>query len=921
MWLTNRSKALLSFVLSVVFALSCLPAAAFADQAPQKKVVRVGYVNALNYEEGGPGEHKRGSGYEYLQKISYLTGWEYEYVYGSFSDCYDMLTKGEIDLFGNVSYLPERAEVISFSSLPQGKDTYWLHTGKDRVDLASGDLDALKGCTIGVTAGSYQEGLLNDWLAQKKIKATVVPCDGFDDMMARLDAKELDAMCAPDLSARYEYSAICNIGFSDYFFGVSKQRPDLLKELDAAMNELQNSEADFNSKLASKYYYKTNGGLPFNQEERDWLAQHNATLRIGYLEDYLPFSSREGNAMGGLMGTVAETLETQYGVAVETRAYPDVTQLKDAVKKGEIDVAGPVDCDFYLAEVEGVVLTEPIAETTAVVIYSGSDYQSAMQSIAATDKSVFDRNVAGVFFPDAQITEYGSFDKCLSAINSGKAGGMVVPSARYNILQSQGDIEHLGVAELSQKVEISLFALKDQRRAATIMNKAIAQSSDALKGIVLAQGSASEGVSLQRALKEAAPVLIVVALAVILLLVLMTHRLYTSRRKLAVALDEAEAASVAKTRFLNNMSHDIRTPMNAIIGYTDIALSRDPQPQVESCLGKIKQSSEHLLSLINDVLDISRIESGKTEVHLVPSDLGALTDTVLSIAQGFTAGRDLNLLVERDQVSHGLHVLADGQRVRDVLVNIVSNAVKFTPDGGTVTFSVAYRDLGENKVMARFRIADTGIGMTPEFLEHVFDEFAQESDGARTNYTGTGLGMAIAKRYVDMMGGSIAVESAKDVGTTFTVELPFERCSEDLMPGGPVHVDASGLAGVHVLLAEDNDLNAEIATIQLEEAGLKVTRAVDGDRVVELFCQEPAGTYDVVLMDVMMPGQNGYDAARAIRALAGRPDGAQVPIIAMTANAFAEDVQASYEAGMNGHLSKPIVMDEVLQALAKSLGR
>ncbi len=391
------------------------------------------------------------------------------------------------------------------------------------------------------------------------------------------------------------------------------------------------------------------------------------------------------------------------------------------------------------------------------------------------------------------------------------------------------------------------------------------------------------------------------------------------RKVLQDALDDAQRANRAKTSFLNNMSHDIRTPMNAIIGFTNIALKDDPNEAVKKCLEKISESSEHLLSLINDVLDISRIESGKIKFAPVAVDICEVTDSVLDIIHGLISGRDLTLNVKRNQPAHP-YVKADPLRIREVIVNILSNSVKFTNDGGSITFVTDYRQgNSDNEIIVSYCISDTGIGMSKEFIGRIFDEFAQEDSSARTQYKGTGLGMPITKRYVELMGGTISVESEKNVGTTVTVEIPMEITSDENVQHREMLVCQNDLTNIKVLLAEDNDLNAEIAAVQLEEVGMKITRAADGREAFETFVNSPPGTFDVILMDIMMPEMNGYEATKAIRSAVGREDARTVPIIAMTANAFAEDVQASLEAGMNAHIAKPFVMDEVIKTISANL--
>ena len=387
--------------------------------------------------------------------------------------------------------------------------------------------------------------------------------------------------------------------------------------------------------------------------------------------------------------------------------------------------------------------------------------------------------------------------------------------------------------------------------------------------------------------------------------------------EMAELAEHAQAANKAKTAFLSHMSHDMRTPMNAIMGFTGIAMKNNPSDEVKNCLEKIDESSEHLLSLINDVLDLTRVESGKVKYNPVPADLKSITDSALDITKGFLTNRDISFKIQHEEAKIP-NVLVDSVRLRDVLVNILSNAVKFTPDGGTITFEARCQEKGgDGYINMHYRISDTGIGMSEEFTKEIFEEFAQEDSDVRTQYHGAGLGMAIVKKYVDMMGGTISVQSKKHEGTTFTVDIPLEITDKECNKSDTGFSEKVNLTGVKVLLAEDNELNAEITTVQLEEFGMNVERAVDGKNAVEIFRNHPEGTFDVILMDIMMPEMNGYEAAKAIRAMNDRPDGKNIPIIAMTANSFAEDVQASLDAGMNAHLSKPIVIEEVIKTILR----
>ena len=417
-----------------------------------------------------------------------------------------------------------------------------------------------------------------------------------------------------------------------------------------------------------------------------------------------------------------------------------------------------------------------------------------------------------------------------------------------------------------------------------------------------------------------------VAGAVLLLICLYTYYVYQKskaeeqkqKQLLMNAAEEADAANKAKSAFLLSMSHDIRTPMNAIIGFTNIALHQNMVSDIHDSLKKVQQSSNHLLSLLNDVLDFSRIESGKVTISPEPVDITQLTDNVQAIMNGLLYNRDLKFEVHRESLKNP-YVLADVVRIREVLVNLLGNAVKFTKDGGEITLDISsYPGADEKHIITRYVVRDNGIGMSEEFQKKLFDPFSQEDDAnARTQYKGTGLGMAITKKYVDMMGGSIAVESKKGVGATFTVEIPLEL-PEQVIPSEQKQHLHRDLTGIHVLMAEDNDLNAELATIMLEDAGMTVTRASDGKEVVDLFKNNPRGTYDLILMDIMMPNMDGHQAAKAIRALGiERSDAITIPIIALSANAFIDDIQESLDSGMNDHISKPINIEELIDTITK----
>ena len=392
------------------------------------------------------------------------------------------------------------------------------------------------------------------------------------------------------------------------------------------------------------------------------------------------------------------------------------------------------------------------------------------------------------------------------------------------------------------------------------------------------------------------------------------------QRSLVAAKQEAERANRAKTDFLLRMSHDIRTPLNGIIGMLDIAQRcGDDIARRDDCCRKIRESAQVLLELINEVLDMNKLESGKVTLEHVPFDLAEVSRNVHGVIVRQAEERGVEL-VQQDCKAPSHSLVGSPVHLKRMMMNILSNAIKYNLEGGKIYITCREVSCTGGTSLIEFKCRDTDIGMEPEFLEHVFDLFTQEDENSRSEYGGTGLGMAITKSLVDKMGGAIDVESEKGAGTTFDVVIPFEVGSERAEArDGQADSAPARIAGLTVLLAEDNELNMEIARFLLEEEGTRVLAARDGGQAVEAFAASEPGDIDAVLMDVMMPRMNGYDATRAIRQLP-RPDAARVPIIAMTASAFAEDRIAAKEAGMDAHLAKPLDTRLMLQTTARLAG-
>lgn len=906
---------------------------AFAAENTAKKIVRVGYVNVATYEEGGEGEYKTGSGYEYLQKISYFTGWKYEYVYGNFKELYNMLAEGKIDLFGDVSYTEERAKLFSFATYPQGKDVYFLYTTKDRTDLLSGDMNHLKGTRIGVTQNSYQEKLVRKWLKNNDIEAAVVEYDGYDALMADMDDGKLDAIATPKLSSGdYHYAAIIDIGFDDYYFAVSKSRPDLLAELNEALYQIQSGDPNYNATLESRYQVSMISDTFISEKEKAWLADHDDTIRLGYLDDNLPYSDlNEKGEFVGVLQALAESMRRNFGIRIATKCYSSNAEMRTALKNGEIDAIGPMYSDYWLAEQYDLIQTNTILSTTPVLFFKKTGSDSPMNVIAVSGSSFIQEDAVGIMFPDSKVLTYRNPEECLKAVKSGKADSMLVAASQISLINQYRLADQLQVTEFPGQMDICICTDKGNPELANIINKGITAAGKGLSGAVLSQNSyRKQRVKFRDFVEEylsviavSAAVLITGLLLIVMYMIRLTLQVREANWKitkkqeaLQKALREAERANSAKTTFLANMSHDIRTPINGIMGMLDIIEKSPDNPEKRAeCLKKIKASSDHLLQLINDILDLSRLESGQIVLEHIPFNLKQVGEDALTVVEGQAIEAGLHTVAEHMD-GENVWLIGSPLHFKQVLLNLYTNAIKYNKPGGLLYTNMEVHSRSEDVLTLKITVRDGGIGMTQEFIDtKLFAPFIQGESGPRTKFNGIGLGMSIVKAIIEEMNGSIHVESEVGVGTTFTVLLPFEIDHEKHEEEKEQEVAGADLSGISVLLVEDNGLNMEIAEFILEDAGAAVTKAENGKDAVEKFASSDTGAYDLVLMDIMMPVMDGLEATRLIRAM-NREDAKTVPIFAMTANAFSEDVQKSIDAGMNEHVAKPLNAEKLVALIA-----
>ena len=1072
--LTRKSACVMLSLLLLLSAV--LPVKAAAETA-SAKVVRVGsFEDTFNYvnEKGA----RKGYGYELLETLSGYTGWQFEYVTCDWSDCFEKLKNGEIDIIGGISYTEDRTQEMLFSDEPMGVEKYYLYADLSRADISASDFKTLNGKKIGVLMGTEPEVMLAEWEEKYGLKTEHVNISNNEDVKQKLANHEIDCFVSLEESfwAERGISTITRVGESGIYYAINKNRPDIKEELDDAMRALDEAVPFYTADLYKRYFSMDYTPI-LTGEEKAWLRKHGA-IRMGFLASDSGVSTFDP-ATGEFTGVITDYIQFaadclgNQELEFQLVGYDSKEAELDALKSGEIDMIFHCDQNPNLAEEYHFACTNTTWTSNLMAVTNKQHFnENNVNRIAVPQNKLSLKKYLAFYYPQWEIVDCDTQEDAARLVKDGQADCFVTGISSENKYSKKYSFYSVPLVNPVR----SCFAVNSGNRSLlSILNKTIkAMPVNMLAGALAMYKSSARRVTLSDFIKDnffKVMLISSIAVAVVLLTILMllqkARKAEAAARKAAsdtqelnaklqVAVEKAETANRAKSTFLSNMSHDIRTPMNAIIGFTTLALSNiNDTERVKDYLGKTLASSNHLLSLINDVLDMSRIESGKIHLEEVEVNLSDVLHDLKTIVSGQIYAKQLELYMDVMDVTDE-DVYCDKTRLNQILLNLLSNAIKFTPAGGTV--SVRVRQLA-GKVRGcgqyEFRIKDNGIGMSQEFAQKIFEPFEQERTSTVSRIQGTGLGMAITKNIVDMMGGTIEVQTAQGKGTEFTVCVPmraqteqrpvekiteleglkalvvdddFNTCDsvtkmlvkvgmraewtlsgkeavlrarqalemsdvyhayiidwrlpdmngievtrqirslhddtpiiiltaydwsdieveakaagvtafcskpmfmfdlrETLMSAlGQKQTDAvqgllpdknADFKGKHILLVEDNELNREIAQEILREYGFLVDSAENGAVAVEKVSTAAPGSYDLVLMDVQMPIMDGYTATRKIRAL-DDPARAKIPILAMTANAFDEDRRNALESGMNGFLSKPIVIDDLVQELHKIL--
>lgn len=901
--------------------------------AKEERTVRVAFFPMEGFHSYSKNGGYGGMEIDYLNELCTYTGWSVKYVEcKNWDDALDKLKAKQVDLVGSAQYTRERAEIFDYASLSSGYTFGCLFVGENS-SLAYEDFESMKDMEFGVVKSYIRKQDFLEYLARNGIKnPRLTEYDTSQDLQDALRAGNIDIATH---SLTEVLSGQCLVGkfsYAPYFYITWKGNESLLDEMNKGIEKLKMDSPALEQELITKYYGDRQEN--FASDERQLIERGDA-VKIGFYQDTIPLAYINGKGeYDGIYIQILKLVSERSGIPMEFCPLERHEYWKNKLLEGDIDFyVGASNLRF--TQTDQTQFTNALMPYNAVIV-SKNDFTISDQktTIALTYGRTYWMDIIGL---EGKILYCESAKDCLEAIENNKADITLLNTIEYNYQSKNKRFSNLIEWENHRYQAGAVLAASKEMDPVWmhVLNKGLKLVSETERSDIINQymNISYDSYEWPDYLYLAQTAIAISSIVLVLFIsfgaaiVRMRQESYflleNKNKELHAAMEKAEAASQAKTEFLSHMSHDIRTPINGILGMLTIAESnpRDDQRQ-KDCRKKIRMSAEHLLSLINDVLDISKLENGNVEFVMECFNLRELLDNCAVIVGGQASERNVSLIKEfenPDLLPHK-YFIGSPLHIKQILINIAGNAVKYNKPKGSVWFKCYETSVKEEMAVICFEISDNGIGMKKEYLRHIFEPFTQENDGVRTNYQGTGLGMTITKNLVDKLDGTIEVKSSPGEGSVFTVELPLKIAAVPEEPEEKEEVKQADTKGKCVLLVEDNELNQEIAQYMLEEAGLEVKLAGNGKEAVEMFSASVPGTYQMIFMDVMMPVMNGYEASEAIRSLE-RKDASQIPIIAMTANAFAEDVKAAKEAGMNEHIPKPIDPEVINKILVRWMGK
>ena len=915
------------------------PVSVQAEEVPAAPTLRVGWyqVDGLQNIDAIHGQYS-GYNYEYLKAIAQFTGWHYKFVPGTFAECMEWLQSGQIDLVGGLARIPEREGILAYPRHNCGYAGPRLVTEIGNQQYAFDDVSAFNHIRAGLLDSANLQERWADYAAYSGFTPRTFLYATQTVQQQALQEHEVDALLLNGMRSLHQMRILAQLPKQEVFFVTTPDKLWIRDGLDRALAQIEFFDNRFSENLYQKYFSDDNYlSVAFTQAERAYLARRKRAenpVLVVYDPACLPIEYRDPKTgeMSGIMKHIFALLEEKTGLQfqfVTAQSYDAATkQYAD-----QAEVYATMNCDFDWGELHNAYVTQPIFDVQIFMVYNqsmmnyntialprGYHLSQTVQAMTREDQGAV-RNRQNI-----QYVYYDTMAECLEAVRNNQAGRTYFNAYELSYYMDMLRSEPFAMQSISgftERTSIGVSKKADPLLFSILCRSLRSISKNEINEIILSESTARRPVGMREFIYTN-PVQSMGILSVLLVLlggVLFFYYSNRSNRRQRLAL---EAASRAKSEFLSRVSHDIRTPMNAIMGMTELAGQKNTSPDVEACLQKIRISNQFLLELINDILDMSMIESGKLILHPEPYRMADFADLLQGMIQPLAGHKQIRFVCDIDASLQG--ILVDKLRFNRIFLNLLSNAIKFTPENGTVALSLAElssdsdSDSDGDGLWLRGVVWDTGIGIKPEFLPKLFEPFTQENEKHIKATEGSGLGLAIVKRFVGAMDGSIRVESEPGKGTVFTVDLCVQRYTADMEEEQrPKPEDeAEVLRGRRVLVVEDNEINQEVACQLLVYFGMECEVADNGQMALDVFQSKPEGWYDVILMDIRMPVMDGLEATQRLRALP-RQDAPVIPVIALTADAYVDARRQILENGMTEYVAKPVQPAALVHVLAQVL--
>lgn len=905
----------------------------FCLNSVYSKVVKVGYMNQPAFIEKLENGSFYGYGVEYLQEICEYTDWEIEYVFAPWTEQLRMLEEGELDIVAMVQHSEERARRFLFTDQSMGIIQCLLFVADSNKDIGFDDIESFNHKRIGIQRGSRNIDLLRVYAQEQGFEYELLEYDFQVEIEEALAKGEIDIVACEQMTSTHDMKLVGRFGSDAYYLCTNKENSQLMGKLNYAISIINSYDVTFQAKLYEKYFGSNvlNTTPYFTKEEVDYISKH-PTLTFALIPDTQPVAYiNEGGDVSGVMYDISQKISELCGIKFEYVFVPqDMTPLA-FLKENPDYVLGGVISSNPAFTVEPVILSQDVYET-----FAGLAIQAGKQESLDLENGKYKIGMPTSFqamnlyvkqnYPNMQIdASYRNAHEGMLALVDGKIDlftyeiNMLLPltgSPRFrkiNIVSSRFMIEPLCYCAMDNEDNHTLIHIINKCYDMISRDTLDQIEKDKLQSNIY-QSTFADNFYEVRGLIYGILILVVI---IILFLVWIYMKDKKNARKLAIEAEKAKKANQAKTEFLSRMSHDIRTPMNAITGMTQLAQKANNNKEVDTYLSKIASSSQLLLGLLNDVLDSSAIESGKLRIANVPFYPKEEVKKLVNLYDQRCASKGIRFEVKTEGVSDSL-LMGDPLRTSQVLLNLLSNAYKFTEEGGAICLSLEQIEQTKDQVKLKLSVSDTGCGIDEDTMTRIFEPFEQKDATIAHKYGGSGLGLNIVKNLVGMLGGTIQVASTLGKGSCFIVILPFKLATTtqtwELEASNKKQEKGFDFGGKKVLVADDDELSREVIGGLLEHVNIVMDSVGDGRSALETFEGSSKYEYSAVILDVHMPHLSGYEVARAIR-MSSHKQAKSIPIIALSADSYPEDVKKALDSGMNKHLSKPIYSNLLYQAL------